>query len=328
MEKTAFITGATGFVGGALAERLVGEGWQLVALVREGSDCSRLKALGVTLVIGDLSEPETYRLSLDGCSLVFHCAAVTGVGHSIETFHKVIKAGTQTLLDAAISANVKKFIYISSIMVYEFNAADGVYLEDAPGISSSIDAYGNAKLQAESDCLNAHERGDISVCVVRPAFIYGPGDRPGGFLPEMVGMLQKNKFRLMGDGGNRIPLISALDLADLLVLCADSDNSAGQTYNACSEYEVTWRQFVDRICETLGLNKPGSVSPKVVFAIASFMELLAKPGLIKKLPLSKSAVLLLSKDTHFPIDKARQQLGFVPRVEFKQGIAAALSDIS
>ena len=228
MNKRAFVTGATGFVGGALAERLSATGWDIIALVRESSDCGRLIELGVTLVHGDLNDCTSFSESLIGCSTVFHCAGLTGVGHSIDDFNKVISLGTKSLLDASIASEVHDFVFISSVVAYELDSFHKSYDESQPVLSSSIDPYGLAKVKAEAACMGAHNGGHLSVKIIRPVFIYGPGDRRGGFLPEIVTMIKNNKFRLIGDGNNTIPLIYITDLIDLLMLCVERSESHGE----------------------------------------------------------------------------------------------------
>ncbi len=223
MTKRAFITGATGFIGGALAAKLAESGWHLTALVRRTSDCASLNQLGAELVIGDLDDSGSFADALRGCDLVFHCAGLTGMGHSLEAFHQAIYSGTRKLLDASIEADVEKFVFVSSIVAYELSSDASVYQESSPLLKNSPDPYGRAKARAEDLCMQAHKRGAISVRIVRPGFVYGPGDRRGGFLPEVASMIKNGRFRLMDAGHSRVPLIYISDLVNLLMLCAEAE---------------------------------------------------------------------------------------------------------
>lgn len=322
MEKKAFVTGATGFVGGSLVERLSAEGWDITVLVREASDTSRLKELGVTLVFGDLnSSSEAFVEPMRGCSTVFHCAGLTGVGHSVDDLDKIISVGTKSVLEASIVAKVNDFVFISSIVAYELSPSQKSYDETQPVLSSSLDPYGLAKVNAEAVCMKAHDSGDISVKIIRPVFIYGPGDRRGGFLPEITSMIKTKKFRLIGDGSNTIPLIYITDLIDLLMLCVECREADGVIYNASSEKSPTWQQFVDCLCEEFQLARPKTVSPKVMFLLSKLLEGAVKIKLIRTLPISKTIVKLLSLNLQFPSDKAHGQLGFKSKVGFQQGIS-------
>lgn len=320
MNQRAFITGATGFVGAALAEQLAEAGWELVTLVRAGSDTARLSELGATLVNGDLKDGSTYATALAGCQVVFHCAALTGVGHSVKSFYEVNLEGTRHLLDAAITAGVEKFVFVSSIVVYELDRSIRVYDETQPLLSSSIDPYGCAKAAAENLCMAAHNRGAISARIVRPAFIYGPGDRPGGFLPEMAAMIKHGKFRLIDGGHNPIALIYISDLVEILCRCAESDQAHGQTYNVSSADKITWRHLTDYLCETFEFTVPPEVSSRTLYPIVSLFELAVRCRLGRYLPISKTTIKLLSLDVQFPADKVIKQLGYRPKTDFRTGI--------
>ena len=290
-------------------------------LVREQSRSAPLEKLGVTVVFGDICRPEALADLMKDCAVVFHCAALTGVEHRIDDFHRVIAEGTCNLLQAAGIASVQRFVYVSSILVYELTENITGYTESMPLLSSSMDPYGRAKIAAELACLDAQRAGLFQVSILRPVFIYGPGDRPGGFLPTLLSMLQAGRFRLIDGGHSQIPMIYISDLVDLLILAAEHPRADGQIYNACSSDSPQWRELTATLCEELQLATPGNVSARLVGLLASAAEGLAKIGLLGKLPISKAAAKLLSQDVRFPTDKAEQQLGYKSRVGFRQGIA-------
>ena len=322
-EKHAFITGATGFVGGALAEKLTGEGWTVTALVRPQSDTASLCSLGVSLVTGDVCQPEGLAEAMSGADVVFHCAALTGVGHRSADIHRVIAQGTGNLLDAARTSGVPRFVYVSSVAVYELSDT-GDCDEQHPLLSSSIDPYAQAKITAEKACLEACHARDIETTIVRPVFIYGPGDRPGGFLPELVAMISNGKFKLIGGGDHQIPLVYISDLTDLLMRCAQHSAAAGEIYNACSKESPTWRELVESLSRALNLKVPGTVSERLVMPVAGLLELLARFKLLSTLPVSKAAVRLLSRPATFTVEKAGKELGYVSAVGFRDGIKNCL----
>jgi nucleoside-diphosphate-sugar epimerase len=323
----AFVTGATGFVGSALVARLAAMGWEVVALVRPGSAYSHLIERDIELIYGDLNASDSLAAPLAKCDVVFHCAALTGVGHAMQDFHQTIVSGTESLLKASIASGVSRFVFVSSVAAYELGESRTRCDEAQALLSSSIDPYGSAKVEAERICMAAHDRGEISSRIVRPVFVYGPGDRPGGFLPEVAALIQSGKFRLMDGGDHPISLVYISDLIDLLVLVAESDQAHGQIYNANSVDTPTWRQFVDRICNTCQLQRPKSVNSRLVFGLARLLEIMAKVGMIRSLPLSKAAVSLLSSSVEFPSNKAREQLGYWSKVGFIEGMDKAMSPL-
>jgi len=325
-EKHAFITGATGFVGGALAEKLTADGWTVTALVRPQSDTARLSALDVSLAFGDVCQPEGLAEAMSGANVVFHCAALTGVGHRSADIHRVIAQGTNNLLDAACKSGVKRFVYVSSVAVYELSDA-GVCDEQHALLSSSIDPYAQAKIAAEKACLEACHVGQLETTIVRPVFIYGPGDRRGGFLPELVKMISNGKFKLIGGGHNRVPLVYITDLVDMLLLCAIRQESVGQVYNVCSNHSPTWQELVTALCAEFHLTQPATVPTGLVKSAAGLLEILAKAKLLKTLPVSKTAAQLLSGDFQFPIDKAARDLAYTPKVSFPEGFSTTLPSL-
>jgi len=322
-EKHAFITGATGFVGGALAEKLTADGWTVTALVRPQSDTARLSALDVSLAFGDVCQPEGLAEAMSGANVVFHCAALTGVGHRSADIHRVIAQGTNNLLDAACKSGIQRFVYVSSVAVYELSDA-GVCDEQHALLSSSIDPYAQAKIAAEKACFEACHAGQLKATIVRPVFIYGPGDRRGGFLPELASMMAVGKFKLIGGGANRIPLVYISDLTDMLLRCAVRPEAVGQAYNACSKASPTWQGFAQSLSGVLGVAQPGSVPATLVRPIAGLLEFLAKVQLLRTLPLSKVAVNLLAMDLEFPADKAERELGYVSQIGFAEGVVRCL----
>src|SRR5512135_2046758 len=118
MEKQVFLTGGTGSVGAALARRLSESGHHVRALARDPARAAALQSLpGVEIVPGDLSQPDSLRGCLEGCAVVYHCAAKL-TGSNAAAFQAINVAGTQALLDEALRAGVARFVHVSSIAVY------------------------------------------------------------------------------------------------------------------------------------------------------------------------------------------------------------------
>ncbi len=327
MPGRAFVTGATGLVGAALVERLAGAGREVVALARPGSDCSCLEQRGVAVVRGDLSRSGALAESIRGCDVVFHCAAPTGLSHTIEAYHAGIAEGTASLLRAAREAGASRFVYVSSVMVYELRGRSGECDEKQPLLGSSIDPYGRAKCVAEAGCMDAHRPGVFDVAIVRPGFIYGPAHRREGFLQDMAAMMAGGKFRFIGDGGNAIPLIHVADVVELLLRSAGRGEACGRVYNACAPARTTWRELAQALCDGLGLAMPPATPVAPVLAAAGLLEALARLGLLRRLPLSTAAVRMLASDCRFSGARAARERGFVPGVTFDEGIRGCMPSL-
>lgn len=174
----AFVTGATGFIGGGLAERLRERGDEVVALVRSRDRAARLRDLGCELAPGDLGDPESIRGGLKGCDAAFHVAAAYKVGiprSERPAMYDANVRGTERVIDAATEAGVARIVYVSTIG--SFGNTHGSVVDETyrhPG-TGYLSYYEETKVLAHRA---AEERiaGGAPVIVVMPGGVYGPGD--------------------------------------------------------------------------------------------------------------------------------------------------------
>src|SRR5262245_12922136 len=153
MSSICLITGATGFVGGHLAEAAKARGLTVRTLARAGSDTALLDRLGVEICRGDLTDAEALRKAVAGVNLVFHCAAKVGDSGPIEEYRAVNVEALRTLLDAVKGRPLRRFVHLSSLGVYEARhhyATD----EREPLPASHIDGYTQTKVESEKLALD------------------------------------------------------------------------------------------------------------------------------------------------------------------------------
>jgi len=272
MGRRTFITGATGFVGGHLIDRLSRDGWEVRALVRPTSDTSRLRSCGAELVEGDLSDAAALRRGSAGADVVFHLAAVT-TARTAEGYHRPNAEGTRALAEAVRAASPRpgRVVYLSSYAACG-PETDGRArrLEDPP---APLTAYGRSKLEGERMMQGA----GVPVVTVRAPAVYGPGDRALLTYFRLVGL---GVAPAPGGGDRRIQMVYAPDLAAALVAAVDAEPGI---YPVADPETPRWSEVVNAIADAMG-RRPLRISlpPSLVRGVARLTEGVA--GLFGKSP--------------------------------------------
>jgi nucleoside-diphosphate-sugar epimerase len=265
MGRVALITGASGFVGGHLAERLAAAGWHLRALVRPASDTALLRALGAELVEGDLAAPAAIARAAAGADTVFHLAAVTAARDEA-AYHLVNAQGTRHVVEGALLAapRPRRIVYLSSYAACG-PAADGRprRLDDPP---APLTAYGRTKLAGEHALAAARDAGMETVTLRAPA-VYGPRGRE--LLPYFR-LVARRLAPAPGGPPRRLHLVYAPDLAAALERAADAPPG---TYPVAEPVEHPWSAVVAEMARALGTRPLRlALPPALVRAAAAATE--------------------------------------------------------
>lgn len=317
--KKVFITGATGLLGGGLCRRLLEEGAQVVGLARSAERAKDLVACGVTVVEGDLSRPNgTIAVAMQGCSLVVHCAGVMGpdFGRPRSYFRMVNVEGTRRMAEAALAANIERFVYVSSVWVYGFDAGPGTN-ELSPRHPSG-DSYCDTKLEAENLVRSFVADRGLPAVIVQPTEVYGPGDRSWTLMPlQMI----KSGRMMLPDGGRGV--IQPVFVDDVVegVLAAAKRGAVGEAYILGGPAVVGCSEFFGHHAEMAGSANLRSIPSWMAETMAQVMtgvsRIAGKPA-----PLPLTVVRGLCLQATYDVEKARRELGFEPKTDLATGMQA------
>lgn len=259
--RTAFVTGATGFIGTHLVETLHARGCEVRCLVRPASpaaDAPHLARPGVVKVTGALADPDAYRSALDGCDTVFHLGGLVAAPR-VADLHAANGTGTATLADAcAALANPPRLVYLSSLAAAGPPPHDRAF-RDEENVPDPVSEYGRSKRAGEVELQRRADR--LPVTVVQPGIVFGPGDTKTATLFKAI-----RRTRIHLTIGFRTPplsLIHAADLVELVVAAAERGESLAHQadghyspsgyYLACDDRtHPDYGQFGRHIARALG----------------------------------------------------------------------------
>ncbi len=312
------VTGASGFIGSFIAEELIKKGEEVRAFVRKTSDTKFLKSIGAEIFCGDLHDAVTINESVKGIDKVFHSAAMVGDWVPREEAFRINVNATKLLLKAAKIAGVKRFIYVSSLAV--LGMEDHYGTPSNPPASGTGDIYADTKIAAENIVTAFGKKERFPVTIIRPGFVFGPRDNK--VIPTMVDFLKRGKYMFIGSGKNKVNMIYVENLADAAIKASNSDRAIGEAYNLTNDSGMTMMDVVDMVAKLWGYKRPTKHVPKpVAYVLCAALEFFAHLAKAKNPPLlNKTRLKFLSLNLDFDISKARDHLGYTPKVDMLEGL--------
>ena len=236
------VTGATGFVGGHLAEALRRRGDEVTALVRSPGKAGALAQLDVRVVPGDLDDRDSLARAVESQEIVYHVAGLVAA-RSENEFMRCTRDGTASLVRAASGAGVSRFVLVSSM------AAGGPAPRGRPLTGTEpaqpVTAYGRSKLAAEA----AVTASTLPWVIVRPPTVYGPRDRE---VLKVFRMARLGAAPVFGDGSQQLSAVHGADLASALVASGTAAATVGKIYYACHPEITTSAEFVRAVGAAMG----------------------------------------------------------------------------
>ncbi len=321
------VTGASGFIGGHVVERLLREDHRVRCLVRPTSDASLLGRSEVELVSGDLTSPSSLARAAVGCRYVLHCAALVSDWATVEEMRRINVVGTKNLLHASLAASVERFVHFSTTDVYGYPGGEGIDEAHVPGRFRNW--YAQSKLEAEHEVRHVDQSGALELVILRPATVYGP--RSKDVVGEIAAAIRGGHMLLIDRGRAVAGLTYVENLADAAVAALGHDAAPGQAFNVTDGLRVTWQQFVNDLADGLGCRRvrwslPYPVANGLAFSLEHAYRFLRRTVRLKTPPLlSRQAVQVLGRPQDFSNQKAKRVLGWEPRVGYAAGRDATLA---
>ena len=295
-----FITGASGFVGGAAARHLVAKGHEVLAMSRSESSDAKIRDAGGTPVRCDLENVSAEHMQ--GCDAVVHCAAYVEAWGPKDAWYKFNVLGTKAVVEAARAAGVRRFIHIGTeaaiVRGQDIRGAD----EDYPLALDSPYPYCATKAQAEQLVRQANT-ADFETIVLRPRFIWGPGDTT--LLPVIEAMAEAGNWTWI-DGGKAVTSTTHIDNLVHAIELALDHGTPGENYFILDDGDVSMREIISGLAASKGLELPDKSIPSwLAGAIGGTCEFIWRTfGLKGEPPLTRHAAMVMSCDCTLKGDKA------------------------
>ena len=299
------LTGATGFLGSSLLDRLKNN--NVKSLVRLEN-----KSLSNSIIVPIFNIDSDFTDAVIKQDIIIHCAARVHImeessNNPIEEFREVNTHGTLNLAQQAADAGVKRFIFISSIKVNGESTKLGLPFKP-DNVFIPTDPYGLSKYEAEVGLRKIADESGMEVVIIRPPLVYGPGVK-ANFASMMKWVKKGLPLPLGGIKQNKRSLVSIDNLVDLIVTCIDHPNAANQTFLVSDDEDVSTTQMLVNMATALNVPKRLVPIPSAWFIFAS--KLIGKPAISQR----------LCGSLQVDISKTKQLLGWQPPVTAKEGFA-------
>lgn len=319
MASIAFITGASGFVGGALTRALIADDWTVRALARSDAGAKRVEALGAEPVRGEIGSAAAIAAGAAGCELAFHAAALAAEWGSWTEFEAANVAGTANALSGCREAGVRRFVHVGTEAAH-FDMQPLIEVDESEPLrpDSSV-RYSATKARAEL-LVRGGNGAELETVVVRPRLVWGADDAT--MLPGIAAAVEAGRFRWVDGGRHRTSTTHIDNTVHGLRLAAERGRP-GDAYFVTDGEPVVFREFITELLATRGVTPPDRNAPKALLRAAAIgceaaWHHLPLPG---DPPVTRMAYFLIANEVTIDTGKARRELGYEPVKTVEAGMA-------
>jgi len=308
------VTGANGFIGSHVVERLLRDGGKVRGLVRASSDLTFLEGVDVELARGDITDRASLNEPMRGVEIVVHVAGFVSDWDPRGECLSVNVHGTRNVIEAARAAGVRRLVHISTAALHGFPGARNQD-ESAPMPETSF-AYCESKKQAEREIFAS----GLEATAIRPGNVFGPRDHT--FIDKYAQALEQGKGGYIGGGRSWTCPAYVENLADAIVLACFEAAAAGEAFLVTDGLDIDWRTFTEKLADELGVKRPRlSVPFWLGYPVAAVMEGAYKVAGAANSPLlTRYRVCNGGRDYHFSIANARRVLKYEPKVGLEEAL--------
>ena len=319
MAMIYYVTGATGFLGSRVVEKLLERGEKVIAFGRNLDELKRLDQLGARFVRADLTDRRALSETIPEGACVIHCAALSTPWAKESAYYKTNVLGTQLLASVALENRVSRFIHVSTANVYaELKSREGIKESD-PLPTEMLSMYAKSKLQAESIIDQYVEMG-LPAITLRPSGIIGPKDHL--IIPRLLRLASKGFVPVL-DASVRVDLVYIDNVVEAIFKAVEADDDfIGNKYNITNGEPMTLIDTLESMLNQMGYPvKRRTFKVDTAFKIASFFEWVYRKLPIKGEPiLTRFAVQALAYTRTLNIENAKNELGYRPVVPMQDGL--------
>lgn len=314
---TTLVTGATGFLGLSLCQRLTQAGAPTRALVRSPERAQALRAMGVELVAGDVTDAATVAQAMEGVDIVYHFAGKLFIpGVPADEYGRIHVDGTRNVLRQARQRSVTRFVHCSTTGVFGVTGAQPV---DEDARYAPTNAYERTKLEGESLVRAAIAEGMPAV-IIRPGLVYGPGDL---HLLGFFRTVQRGMFRPIGRAPVWLHPIYIDDMTAATIRAAEAPLALGEAFNIAGREPATLLQLSQEIAKALGVPMPRGWIPMPVAQAAARVGDAFPAPVRRRAPLTTSRLDFLTHSRMYTVTKAQRLLDFTAETPLSEGVARA-----